>query len=167
MKICTNCGAENPDFEEFCAGCRVPLPEATTGGGGYEEPEEEAKDEMSRYNDIKKAVEKIKHGEWNMSRFEAFLQELMAMLSRFEQEIRDVNIPEESYDDFSMELDIGFNGVDLYNEGLANLMLYVTDQNNSYLETGLDLIHKGNSKINEAIRVNRSHRKGMGEVQGD
>ncbi len=167
MKICNNCSAQNPDVNEFCENCKIPLPPPVPGSSvsatsSFDVPTE---DEMSRFNDIKNAVENVKNRAWSLQKFESFLQNLMKMLARFEQDIREVEIPEESYDDFAGELDIGFNGVDLYNEGLANLMLYVDDQNEAYLDQGLDLVFQGNAKINEAIRINRNHRAGMGEVQ--
>lgn len=152
---------------EFCETCRVPLPKAAEGSqqssleGAQPDivPEE---DETSRYGDIKEAVEKMQSGEWTLEEYEYFMQDLMQLLMSFEQEIRDVEIPEESYDEFNNELETGFTGVNLYNEGLATLMLYVDDQNPVHLENGLQLVWEGNEKINEAIRINRLHRAGMG-----
>jgi hypothetical protein len=168
VKVCNNCGSENPNHNEFCANCKVPLPAAISGGDGDgDQAAEKTEDEMSRYNDIKKACDKVQDGEWSVEEFDNFLQDLMRLLARHEGEIREVEIPPESMDDFSMELDTGFSGVELYNEGLATLMLYVDEQNPSYLQAGLDLVLKGNQRINEAIRMNRKTRNSMGEVKID
>jgi len=83
------------------------------------------------------------------------------VLARKEQEIRDIEIPSEAYEDFRAELELGFQGIEMYNRGIATMRLYLADKNPAHVHEGLELILDGNEAINEAMRLNRENRRKM------
>lgn len=120
-----------------------------------------------RYMQLKEAGEKVKSGEWSIEEYGSFLSEIHQILSQKEQEIREIEIPEEAVEEFSEELNVGFNGIELYNQGISNMMLYLEDENPDHIDYGLELVHEGNEKINEAMRINRENRRKLEEMYID
>ncbi|MFP4498380.1 MAG: hypothetical protein ACLFQV_09240 [Vulcanimicrobiota bacterium] len=123
--------------------------------------------EMGRYNQLREAVEKIKSGEWSIDEYADFIENIAEALAQKETEIRDIEIPEEAYDDFAEELEVGFNGIALYNEGVSHMMLYLEDENVEHLDYGLELAYQGNEQINEAMCINRRNRRKLEEMYID
>lgn len=164
MKVCTRCGTENLDASRFCSNCNAALPQiiADAQAGGVL-----ASKVMERYYQLKDAAEKVKNGEWTLEEYSSYLEGIAQVLAQKEQEIREIEIPEEAYEDFAEELEVGFNGIALYNEGIAHMMLYLEDQDPDHLDYGLDLVYQGNEQINEAMRINRDNRKKLEEMYID
>jgi hypothetical protein len=120
-----------------------------------------------RYMQFKDAGDKVIQGTWSVDQYNAFLDNISNVLSQKEQEIRNIEIPPEAIEDFRQELEIGFSGIDLYNQGIATMKLYVEDRDGTHIEEGLELIREGNELINEAMRINRENRRKLEEVYID
>ncbi len=156
------CGHENPDTATVCTNCKTPIPKmshmiSTAPPAKVSE----------RYMQIKTASDSVLAGAMSMEDYARFLHETRETLSQKEQEIREVEIPEEAYDEFAEELTIGYQGIDLYNEGLEYLVKYTQDGNPVNVSHGLGLIYEGNERINEAMRINRENRRKLEEEYMD
>jgi hypothetical protein len=163
LLVCVKCGTQNPDGMNYCTKCKSQLPRIPHTAQVHRDPEKV----MERYNQLKEAADMMKSGEWTEDQFGDFLENISMILSKKEQEIRDIEIPEEAYDDFSEELEVGFKGITLYNEGISHMLLYLDDQDFEHIEYGLDLVYEGNELINEAIKVNRRNRRKLEEMYID
>lgn len=163
MLVCTRCGTENSDGTRFCTNCQAALPQIPAGTQVARPPDKVT----DRYNQLKEASDKVLNGEWTIEEYGEFLENIAQVLAQKEVEIREIEIPEESYDDFAEELEVGFNGIALYNEGIAHMMLYLEDQNPENIEYGLELVWQGNEQINEAMRINRENRRKLEEMYID
>lgn len=162
--LCVKCGSENDIKAKVCGKCGAVLPR-------YEaeiKPEpEEVPVVNERLQIFEDAAAKVTSGEWQMEEFAAFLQETAAVMAEKEDGIRSIDIPEEAADDFKEELEIGFEGIELYNQGLEHMFAYTESAEPELLEAGLDLIRQGNERINEAMRINRENRSRLEEICGD
>lgn len=163
MKICTRCGAQNQDNLKYCTSCNSVLPNIPAATQFPKAPDYV----MERYSQLKEAGELVLSGEWTIEEYGEFLENVSKVLADKEQEIRDIEIPEEAYEDFSDELEVGFEGIAMYNEGIAHMMLYLEDQNPEHIEYGLELVHQGNERINNAMRINRENRRKLEEMYID
>jgi len=160
--ICVKCGHSNPPNQNFCEKCNASLPKIV----------EQSKIEVplrvnERFNQLKEAGDKVLSGEWTVEQFAEFLEHIYQILVQKEQEIREIEIPQETFDDFRDELETGFAGIELYNQGLAEMNAYVQDLNSEHIEYGLQLVNEGNEKINEAMRINRENRQKLEEMHID
>lgn len=162
MKVCTKCGAQNSDSQKYCISCQSVLPNIPSVQV-ITAPDKV----MERYNQLKEAADMVLSGEWTIEQYGEFLENVSRILAQKEQEIRDIEIPEEAYDDFSEELQVGFEGIALYNEGIAHMMMYLESQNPDDIEYGLELVYQGNEKINNAMRINRENRRKLEEMYID
>ncbi len=159
--ICVRCGHQNPPGAKFCESCNAVLPKMA-------QEEITAPPKVNeRYNQLKNAAEKVKSAEWTVEEYGSFLENISAILSQKEQEIREIEIPEEAIEDFREELEVCFAGIDLYNQGIAEMKLFLEDLNPEHLDYGLELVHQGNEKINEAMRINRENRRKLEEMYID
>jgi len=163
LKVCTRCGAQNSDDKKYCVNCQAVLPNIPAASRSPKPPEIV----MERYNQLKEAGDMVLNGEWTVEEYGEFLEGISQVLAQKEQEIREIEIPEEAYDDFAEELEVGFNGIALYNEGIAHMMLYLEDENPEHIEYGLQLVYEGNESINEAMKVNRENRRKLEEMYID
>ncbi|MCE1246618.1 MAG: hypothetical protein LWY06_08240 [Firmicutes bacterium] len=163
MKVCTRCGAQNSDMQKYCSNCQAVLPNIPSGT----QMSIESETVMERYNQLKEAAEMVLCGEWTIEEYGDFLESVSRVLAQKEQEIRDIDIPEEAYDDFTDELQTGFEGIALYNEGIAHMLLYLEDQDPENIDHGLELVYQGNEKVNEAMKINRDNRKKLEEMYID
>lgn len=161
--ICMKCGHKNPSGAHSCEQCGALLPKMTQAAIETAPPPKV----NERYLLLKDAGDKAKSGEWSIEEYGKFLNEIRAVLSQKEQEIREIEIPEEAIDEFADELEVGFSGIELYNQGIANMILYLDDQNPDHIDYGLELVHEGNEKINEAMRINRENRRKLEEMYID
>ena len=151
--ICVKCGHNNTQNEKYCSNCKAQLPNYFNN----ENPELPKVNE--RYLQFKNAGEKVKVGEWTVDQYAEFLEEMSSILSQKEQEIREIEIPEEDFEDFREELEAGFAGIELYTSGIEEMKLFVDDMNAEHIDQGLEKIFSGNEKINEAMRINRQSHK--------
>lgn len=163
MKVCTRCGAQNPDNKKYCVNCQAVLPNIPSATQSPKLPETV----MERYYQLREAGDLVVNGEWTVEEYGEFLENISQVLAKKEHEIRDIEIPEEAYDDFSEELEVGFNGIALYNEGIAHMMLYLEDEDPENIEYGLQLVYEGNESINQAMKVNRENRRKLEEMYID
>jgi len=159
--LCLKCGHKNPDGANFCQSCSAALPRMTQTDAAPPTKVNE------RYMQLKDAGDKAKSGEWSIEEYGQFLHEIQQILAQKEAEIKEIEIPEEALDEFAEELDVGFGGIELYNQGIATMMLYLEDQDPNHIDYGLELVHEGNEKINEAMRINRENRKKLEEMYID
>lgn len=163
MKVCTRCGTQNPDNKNYCVNCNAALPAIPASA---QVPKSQSA-VMERYNQLREAADMVINGEWTIEEYGEYLENLAQVLAQKEQEIRDIEIPEEAYEDFEEELSVGFEGITLYNEGIAHMMLYLDDQDPAHIEHGLDLVHQGNENINDAMKINRQNRRKLEEMYVD
>jgi hypothetical protein len=147
--ICVKCGHNNNHGGKFCENCKAQFPNFSD----YEILVYPKVNE--RYLRLKNAGDKVKVGEWTTDEFIAFLDQMSNILAQKESEIREIEIPDETFKDFQEELETGFAGIELYNLGIAEMRLFIEDFNSEHLEKGLHTIADGNEKINEAMRINR------------
>jgi hypothetical protein len=151
---------ENPEGLKFCKSCQAVLPQIPTAGR-MDEGHEKV---MDRYYQVEEAVNAIKSGEITMEEFTDFLSGIIEILGQKEEEIRSVEMPQEIYEEFSDELEAGFEGMSLFNEGLAVIAQYLDDQNNEHLDAGMELCLQGSEKLNEAMLLNKQHKKRLTEM---
>ncbi|MEW6281026.1 MAG: hypothetical protein AB1758_20600, partial [Candidatus Eremiobacterota bacterium] len=99
--------------------------------------------EPERVNDrllqLEDAANKAASGEWTPEELGEFLDGISRVLAEKEQSIREIEIPPEAVEDFREELEVGFTGIQLYNEGLQRMLMFVEDPNPAHLEEGLEL----------------------------
>lgn len=163
MKLCTRCGAQNPDNLNYCANCNSVLPNIPAATQSPKPPDKV----MERYNQLKEASDLVLTGEWSVEEYGEFLENIAQVLAQKEQEIRDIEIPQEAYEDFAEELTVGFEGINLYNEGVAHMMMYLDTQNPEDIHYGLELVLQGNENINQAMKINRENRRKLEEMYID
>lgn len=151
--ICIKCGSHNPQGYLFCLSCNSPLPK-------IDETEmmvlhEEVTD---RLRSIESSGLKARRGEISLEEFSDFIVRTLNILGAKEQEISEF-VEETGYrEDASQELDIGFQGMNLYVEGLRTMLDFAQDGDPSHLDAGLELVKKGNDLINQAMTINRRAR---------
>ncbi|MBQ7529205.1 zinc ribbon domain-containing protein [bacterium] len=154
--FCVKCGFANKDEDRICQKCGATLPRFIS------ETKEEPKEVVNineRLQLFEDAVSKLKGGQLTIDGFAEFLDKISAVLAEKEAGIRSIEIPEEAIDDFKEELDTGFEGIALYNSGIASMYAYIEDLDETLLDEGLDKVRLGNERINEAMRINRENRE--------
>ncbi|MBM3463384.1 MAG: hypothetical protein FJX76_14895 [Armatimonadetes bacterium] len=148
---CVKCGHQNPDGQGNCAVCGLVLATIEQTEGGAVHPV------YDRYVAIRKACEAAGGG-GPMDAFKRFLDETSFKMAQKEQEIREIDIPPDAMDGLREELEVGFEGIDLYNQSLIQFRQFSTTSDPNFLRNGLELAWQGNERINEARRINRRNR---------
>ena len=161
--LCIRCGHTNGYGGNYCARCNAVLPKMTH----VPQVETEAPVVNDRYLRIKEACDQVLYGERSPEEFATYIDEIIIALETKDQEMREIEIPDESYDDFREELEVGFSGVELFLEGLRTLRLYTEQPEESHLQAGLELILEGNTLINDAMRINRENRRKLEDMYVD
>ena len=156
------CGHDNPENATVCANCKTPIPRMSHMVSSS--PPAKVND---RYLQIKDASDKVLAGQWTIDEYAKYLHDLREVLSQKEREIKEVEIPEESMEEFAEELTVGYHGIDLYNEGISDLMKYTQDGNPVNVSHGMQLIYEGNERINDAMRINKKKKKKIEEYYMD
>ena len=164
--FCVKCGFDNEPEAKICRKCGATLPRYVSESETQEEPKVESPVINERLQIFEQAVEKVSSGEWSTEEFANFLEETAAILAEKEQGIRSIDIPEEAAADFKDELDVGFEGIKLYNQGMQVFFAFVENEDPELLEEGLELVRRGNERINEAMRINRENRSKLEESIG-
>lgn len=156
---CIKCGQAN-DAAETCGGCGLVLStiERTESG--------EAHPVYDRYLVFRNAVHGALEGRIPQPDFKRFLDEESFKMAQREQEIRQLEIPPDALEDFREELEVGFEGIELYNKALFHFRQYSTSGDVTFARGGLDLAWAGNQKINEARRLNRKNRAAEPDAEG-
>jgi hypothetical protein len=162
--ICVKCGHQNAGGQNYCQHCNAILPKISQAV-----PEATAAPQKvnERYLQLKDAGDKVVSGAWTVEEYGVFLENISKILTQKEQEIREIEIPPEAVEDFREELEVGFAGIDLYNQGVSIMKLFLEDGEPSHIEEGLELIREGNEMINEAMRINRENRRKLEEMYID
>ncbi len=162
--LCVKCGFQNADGANYCAQCKAQLLRVIPSAS---QAEPEAPRVQDRLQQIEAAVTRVTSGEWNPDEFARFLEETAQILAEKERAIRDITIPDEAAEDFREELEIGYTGIDLYNQGVQRMFDFLSDSDPDHLEAGLDLVRQGNEHVNEAMRINRENRRKLEELYSD
>ena len=149
---CIKCGHQNGEGHEKCAGCGLLLASLQLTEGG------QADTVYERYLVFRNAVLNALEARWTADDFKRFLDDESFKMAQKEQEIRQLEIPPDALDEFREELEVGFEGIELYNKALFHFRQYSTGGDVAFARSGLDLAWAGNEKINEARRLNRKNR---------
>ena len=157
------CGHQNPMGMNYCQSCNTMLPRVPQAA----DVDAQHQKVNERYLQLKEAGDKVISGEWSIEEYSNFLDHISRVLAQKEQEIRDIEIPPEAFEDFRQELEVGFQGIELYNNGVATMRLFLADHNPAHIHEGLELIREGNEQINEAMKINRENRRKLEEVYID
>lgn len=160
--LCLMCGQDNPDELTICPNCKAPMPKPS--GTITSAPPQKV---YERYNVLKETAEHVKDGSISVEQFAEYLNKTKEILSTKEQEVKDIEIPAEFYQDFEEEMNLGFSGIAMYKEGIDLMLTYVLSRDPSILDKGLEIIYKGNEAINDARMVNRENRRQMEELYMD
>lgn len=105
------------------------------------------------------ACQRAADGEWDVETFADYIDQLAEKLAERENFIKQIEIPPEAIEEVKEELEVGFNGIALWNDGVARASQFVDDGDFNHLEEGLDLVRQGNDLLNEAMRINRENFK--------
>ncbi|MHB2020777.1 MAG: hypothetical protein ACYCW6_27885 [Candidatus Xenobia bacterium] len=160
--ICFKCGSQNAPGSNFCNECNAALPKMQQTDSFTPPPRIN-----ERYMQIKDAGDKVVSGEISLEEYCTFLDRVISVLEEKERQIREIEIPPEAVEDFREELETGFTGIDLYNQGLQTMRYYAEEPDAVHIETGLQLIREGNEMINDAMRINRENRRKLEEMYID
>ena len=157
MILCLRCGGQNTPTENYCEHCGATLPKlAYTIDMAVVE---KVDDRLHRFVE---AAQNVQSGEITLDEFTNFMETTYNRLKRIEDEIREIPVSEEIMESFEEELDVGFQGMELFNEGMEEMMAYADDEDPSHLSAGLRLIEQGNAMIHQARTINRERDSRLG-----
>jgi hypothetical protein len=157
--LCLMCGQDNSEELNTCPNCNAPMPKKNSGISSA--PPKKVYD---RYNKIRTLAEQAKSGEISMEEFREFLLKTKSILETKEKDIKEIEIQQEYYNDFLLELEVGFHGLQLFYQGIDILLTYINIKSDELLERGLQFVNDGNEFVNEAMSINREHRRQMEEL---
>jgi hypothetical protein len=149
----------NETKAENCTTCGLYLPGIERTEGGLAHPV------YVLYTRLRTMGQSALKGEISKEEYKKFLDEMSIKMARREQSIRELEIPPEALDDFRQELEVGFEGIDLYNRALVNFRQFSVTGEASYMTAGLEFAWQGNEKINEARLINRRNRAATGDLE--
>ncbi len=161
MIVCLSCGTANGGTG-YCSQCNAPLPKidpnSNMSGTGHQ---------TGRFEQIRDACDKVRTQAWTLEEFEQFISNLFNFLEGHKNAIIGY-VKETGYFEYgSQEVEMGFTGVQRYEEGLELIYTYIEDGvPESVLDQGLQMIWEGNEMINEAMRENRAARRKLEEEWG-
>lgn len=157
MILCLRCGEPNTPTENYCEHCGATLPKLAYA---IDMAVVEKVDE--RVHRFVEVAQNVQSGEMSLDEFAEFMETTYNRLKRIENEIREIPISEEIMESFEEELDVGFQGMELFNEGMEEMMAYADDEDPIHLTAGLRLIEQGNSMIHRARMINRERDSRLG-----
>lgn len=149
---CIKCAHPNGEGQQTCEGCGLNLATLQYTESGAADPV------YDRYLVFRNAVRDVLEGRSAAESFKRFLDEESFKMAQKEQEIRQLEIPPDALEEFREELEVGFEGIELYNKALFHFRQFSTSGDGAFARSGLDLAWAGNEKINEARRLNRKNR---------
>lgn len=151
--ICLKCGKMNPDTEKFCQHCGKRLPDASL------------LTVMKTPNVIdsllKKTIKMVKDFESGQLPVEEYVDQLVALNDHFIESRNNVqeDAKEDDYEAYSPdEMNFGYRGIDLWMEGIEELLLFADTQDITYMNSGLKKIQEGNDLVNKAMYYNELKR---------
>jgi len=149
--ICPNCQTVNSKGSKFCQNCGSPILPVPDG---FVEPQTPPP-VKGRLESIKEVSEMARKGEITLDEFANFLSTISNVLAIKAEEIVEL-IEENQYaQQAPQEVEAGFKGMDLYEQGLAALMLFLSSGDPVNLDEGLQMIEAGNEYINQAMNLNQ------------
>lgn len=150
--ICIRCGHVNEHGVNYCQNCNAPM-------ARMDMPAEVSLPTVEeRFNIIRKACEKASSGEWTVEALTCHVQEILNLLTQKFREIQDLVADTNYVNDSPEEVEVGFAGMELYEQGLLELLAYAEKQDPLHLQSGLEMVRRGNEHINNAMRINRENR---------
>lgn len=105
------------------------------------------------------ACQNAANGTWDIETFADYINQLAEKLGEREEFIKQIEIPPEAIPEVKEELEIGFTGIALWNDGVAAAAQFIDERDVAFLEEGLELVRQGNEHLNEAMRINRENFK--------
>lgn len=157
MILCMKCGTQNDPKENYCQSCGATLPKLAYT---MEMPQKLEK-VFDLYHKFADVAEKVKTGLIPMEKFDEFMADMQEKLGRKEQEIREVEIPEDIMSEFVEELELGFTGMEKVSHGMERMHEYVDGRDMKCLDEGLELIHEGLEYVHKAKIYNRTRDRGL------
>ena len=152
------CGYENPVGSNYCEQCSSPLPrmeifqvlQPTVVTG--------------RLRKIQNYIESVQREDISLEEFSEFIRTTYDILVQKSVEIQEF-VDSTCYRDISPEeVEIGYEGMCSYEEGLQEMYLFIEDLDPIHLTVGMEMVVQGNNSINEAMRINRENRDNDGVV---
>ncbi|MCL5036777.1 MAG: hypothetical protein M1269_06620 [Chloroflexi bacterium] len=153
--VCVRCGCNNPPGANFCLRCKMALPKIV------QEMYDDFERQSGRLERIIDLTDLVREGQMEVADFTEEIAAIIKELSEKAREIMEI-VEENNYGVHSPEeVEVGFEGIDAYEQGLALLLLYGDQMDPICLDRGIELIEEGNTKINEAMRLNRDRRTNL------
>jgi len=97
----------------------------------------------------------VKKGEITLDEFSAFLSSVSNLLAVKAEEITELVESSNYASQAPQEVEAGFKGMDLYEAGLTNMILFISTGDPAVLDEGLKMIAQGNEFINQAMELNQ------------
>jgi len=155
---CIKCGHDNPADQEVCSVCKLVQSSVEHVEDGSAHPV------YHLYVKLRKGCEAVASGASSPQEFKKFLDDVAFKMARNEQELREVDIPPETMDGLREELEVGFDGIALYNQAMQKFHEYADKPDAVTMRTGLELAWAGNDKINQARLINRRNRQAASDA---
>ncbi|MBI3927839.1 MAG: hypothetical protein HY319_20025 [Armatimonadetes bacterium] len=116
-----------------------------------------------RLDQFKKAVARVKAGEWAIEDLAEFLENISALLATLAQNYIEL-VEETGYNDWApAEVELATAGMEDYEVGMSQIWTYIEDGDEIHLDQGVNTIRTGNNKIIAAMRMNREFRNQLAE----
>lgn len=131
-------------------------PDGAAGQSSQAPPE--THDRLLQFRD---ACEKVSSGEWTDDAFTTFLDQVAEMVAQREAQARDLEIPAEAFEEFRLEIEAGFAGIERFSTGITTLRAYLIDRDPSHLDEGLEIIREGSDALNRAVQLNYENRRAL------
>lgn len=152
--LCMKCGRDNlSNGSGFCAYCNAKLPTASMF-----QVMNTPTFETSRLNDVTRYCDCILAGSVSMEDFANFISltynHLVGLSSDIYQSVEDDGYMQIAPD----EVEAGFEGMQLWENGLSEIYAYTEDMDEEHVKNGLDMVRRGNDLINKAMLLNRESR---------
>jgi len=149
--LCPKCQAANPRGSKFCQNCQSIL--LAIPGDFLEDPQTVPL--TGRLESVKDVCEMVKKGEITLDEFSAFLSSVSNLLAVKAEEITELVESSNYASQAPQEVEAGFKGMDLYEAGLTNMILFISTGDPAVLDEGLKMIAQGNEFINQAMELNQ------------
>lgn len=162
--MCVVCSTQNSGSQANCKSCGAKLPKMVSEGQSLTH-----KPVTSRLDQFKKATGDVLAGKQTVAEFAEWLEKIQETLRSCREgylaACKEYSELSEG-DDPVEEVDLCTSGMDDFEAGMEELWNYVDSEDASHAHSGLELIERGNNKINEARAKNRERRNEMADEFG-
>ncbi len=110
-----------------------------------------------RYLNVKHNLEAFLNQNLTSEQLLAFLQQQQEEIEYGAAQAKAVQMPPEALEDFAEELELGFEGISLWEEGLAGLIETVSSSHPENFQPYLDLCWQGSIKLDQAAQANHNN----------